>query len=223
MKAFSLWECINHFSGLTFCSLSSCKWCFAFPDCRTKMSFIIKLVVDKVAVALCFPSCFNRVFWSTSRELELWDDDIDGKFLWVCWLQLASRMVFVTLDLTKYSRLLLGTLMYSYTWAYAKLLKWKTPTEAVCDYVFILSGVQLCLSTQLASWNLNKEAFIISWVVTMHFQEHFETQFCWFNLGWNQWNIFQRKLRGQGFISHTFMSFGSSQPVNTPRHSLPKL
>lgn len=50
-----------------------------------------------------------------SRELELCDDDIDGKFLWVCRLQLASRMVFVTFDLTKYYRLLLGTLTYSYT------------------------------------------------------------------------------------------------------------
>lgn len=36
MRVFSLWECISHFSGLTLCGSSSCRWCFAFPDCRTK-------------------------------------------------------------------------------------------------------------------------------------------------------------------------------------------
>lgn len=35
-RVFSLRECINHFSGLTLCGRSSCKWCFAFPDCRTE-------------------------------------------------------------------------------------------------------------------------------------------------------------------------------------------
>lgn len=33
-------------------------------------------------------------------------------------------------------------------------------------------------------------------------QEHFETQFCWFNWGWNQWDVFQRKLKGHRFVAH---------------------
>ena len=85
-----------------------------------------------------------------SRDLELCDDDIDGKFLWACWLQLAGRMVSVTFDLRKYSRLLPGVFTHSYIPAYTRQMR-KNVIEAACDYRFILSSVQLCLSIQLAS------------------------------------------------------------------------